>query len=114
MVIQDSLVARVDKFIRKLRSEMNLEEYIFSVTKSKTTNSLYVAVISYVQKERIRLTYRFSDHGNSKVKTKIVCRTTSFKFIERKILRMIKKVKRMRCEKQFELLERKRDEKNGR
>ena len=99
MIIQDSLITRIEGHIEKLKKEQDLADFIFKISKSKSTNSIYIQVYSYVDKEQIRLSYRFSDHFNSGVKTKIVTKSMSFDFIERKIQKMILDMKKIRLKK---------------
>mgnify|MGYP000970944924 CR=1 FL=1 len=108
MVIQDELVTRVEEFLDKLRKEPQNKHLTFSCHKSKSTNSLYVDVISFIDGHRLKFSYRFSDHYNSKVKTKIMVKHTKFGFIERKVYTMIKQMKAARYKKWCQLESRKR------
>ena len=108
MVIQENLIERVEAYVDTLRQQKKYENYLFKVRKSKTTMSLYVQIFSRINGEMIRLTYRFSDHKNSKVKTKVLTKNTSFTFIERKIKAMLKSMQRIRYEKWSEAEARKR------
>jgi hypothetical protein len=99
VIIQESLITKIEKYIEKLKREQDLADFTFKVSKSKSTNSIYIQIYSYVDKEQIRLSYRFSDHFNSGVKTKIVTKSMSFDFIERKIQKMISEIKKIRLKK---------------
>lgn len=96
MVIQPELVRRVEDYVDSLRKQKKYEHILFTVKQSKTTRSLYVQLFSRMNGQMIRLTYRFSDHLNSKVKTTVIKKTTSFKLIERKINAMLKSMKKIR------------------
>lgn len=92
MIIQDSLIDKIDKFIRKEQHKRDIGHITFKITQSKSTNSIYVKAYSYYEGERIQSTFRISDHLNSNIDTKLVHKHTKFSFIERKILSMIKRI----------------------
>lgn len=108
MIIQDALVERIQRFADSEKKKQKLSDYYFKIRKSNTTNSIYVQLYSFIDGETLRISYRFSDHKNSDVKTKLVCKNTNFKFIERKILYMIKSMQLKRYNKCMEIINRKR------
>lgn len=104
MVVQDELMIRIEKFIKRQKQIRNWDHIEFKVTKSKTTNSIYVKAISYWEGERIQSSYRISDHRNSKVTTKVLAKNTKFSFIEKKIVGLVEKIDRIRFRKKLEQL----------
>ena len=72
---------------------------IFKVTSSKTTNSFYIKVYTYLDDEKISASYRVSDHLNSKINTKLVAKHTKFSTITNNIDKLIEKVNKIRTKK---------------
>lgn len=99
MKIQENLIIRIEKYIRKIQQEQDLSQFRFKITESKTTNSIYIQVSTVINHIVYKEQFRVSDHGNSKVKTKIVCKSTDFGLIIRSIEKMIKKLKDKRLGK---------------
>jgi hypothetical protein len=96
MIIQQELYERIEKLINSKKTNKKNEDIVIILSKSKTTSSIYITVLSAYEEEKIRIKYRISDHHNSKVKTKVVRRATTFNFIERKLDSMIKRVRTIR------------------
>ena len=96
MFSQEELTKKIENFITQEKTKRDLSDLSFKVLKSQTTNSIYVTVRSYVNNEDIKISYRFSDHKNSKVKTKIVKGKIDNDFIAKKINLMIKQVRYIR------------------
>lgn len=102
MIIQDSLIRKIEVYVEFLRRQAKNEHLIFKVSTSKTTNSIYVKVLTFLGEEKIQASYRISDHLNSKVSTKLVAKHTKFTTIERNIDKLIEKVNKLRTKKVLE------------
>ena len=96
MIIQDALISRIEQYIEKLKKERELDRIEFRVSKSQSTSSTYITLISFVEGERIKLQFRISDHYNSKVKTKILKKNTKFTLIEKEIKMLIRRTNKIR------------------
>lgn len=96
MIIQEQLYKRIEGLINSKRNNPKYNDVRFKLSKSKSSNSIYMTVMTMVQDNHIRIKYRISDHYNSRVKTKIVRRSTTFKFIERKLNSMIRQARLIR------------------
>lgn len=102
MIIQDSLIRRIEVYVESLRRQAKNEHLIFKVSRSNTTNSIYVKVLTFLDEEKIQSSYRISDHLNSKVNTKLVAKHTKFTTIQRNIDKLIDKVNKLRTKKVLE------------
>lgn len=102
MIIQESLIKRVELYVESLRKQARNEHLFFKVTKSNTTNSFYIKVYTFLNDERISASYRVSDHLNSKINTKLVAKHTKFSTITNNIDKLIEKVNKIRTKKIFE------------
>jgi len=102
MIIQDSLIRRVELYVESLKKQARNEHLFFKVTSSKTTNSFYIKVYTYLDDEKISASYRVSDHLNSKITTKLVAKHTKFSTITNNIDKLIEKVNKIRTKKILE------------
>lgn len=99
MKLQEELVEKIEKYIRKIQQERDLSKFRFSVKESKTTNSIYIQVSTLINHRVYKEKFRISDHRYSNVKTKLVCKSTTFDLIIRSIDKMIKKLENKRLGK---------------
>ena len=104
MIIQDELITRINHFIEVERTKQDLSDLFFKVKKSKTTNSIYITVYCFVEEEKISSSFRISDHYKSRVDTKVIRKATNFHYIERKILSLIEHTRKIRFEKNMQLV----------
>jgi len=109
MKIQQSLVERIESHIRKLQNEKDLSQFKFRVSKSNTTNSVYIQASTKVDTIIIRRSFRISDHRNSKIPTKIVCKSTNFTLIKRRIEGLIKQLEEKRLKMSFDVIQSKQN-----
>jgi hypothetical protein len=105
MIIQESLYQRIESLINRKRKDKSYSDIIFGSDKSNTTKSFYIWVKTYANNEEIRMSFRFSDHRNSQVKTKVIKRTTNFSYIERKLEFMVSRAREIRYEKLIKTIE---------
>jgi hypothetical protein len=96
MIIQESLYKRIESLIERKKSDPKNEDIKFKLSKSNTTNSIYILIYTYAQNEQIRIKFRISDHYNSEVKTKVLKKATNFSYIERKMDQMISRARSIR------------------
>lgn len=96
MVLQDALVNRINKYIEKLKKQRDLSHIYFKVSASKTSTSIYIQMYSFVDDEKIRVSFRLADHYKSRIKTKILKKHTKFHLIEREIDSMIARINKKR------------------
>lgn len=96
MIIQEQLYKRIEGLINSKRNNPKYNDVRFKLSKSNSSNSIYMTVMTIAKDNHIRIKYRISDHYNSEVKTKVVRRTTNFNFIERKLDLMIKQARSIR------------------
>lgn len=96
MIIQESLCQRIENLFNRKRNDKSFDDIKFDVKQSKTTKSIYITVSTKIDGERFRNTFRISDHGNSKARTKVVKSSTRFDYIERRVNTMVKIVREMR------------------
>jgi len=99
MIIQESLIKRINNFIEQEKKKKDLSDMNFKVTKSKTTNSIYIIVSTMANRKKVSVRFRISDHYNSKCETKVVRKKTNFNFIKEKIRFLIKKAREIRYKK---------------
>jgi len=101
MKIQESLIQRIEGYIKQLQREKDLSEYRFKTHQSNTTKSIYIRVSTKVNGKILRRSFRISDHRNSKIPTKIVCKSTNFTLIKRRVKGLITALEKRRLEESF-------------
>lgn len=96
MIIQESLIERIKSYIEQLKRENALSDCKLKVVESKSTKSIYVVASTKVNDKTLVRRFRISDHRNSKIPTKIICRATNFELIRRRIKSLIKELEKKR------------------
>lgn len=104
MKIQESLVQRIEGYIKQLQQQKDLTEIKFKVKSSNTTKSIYIQASTRINGKIIRRSFRISDHRNSKIPTKIICKSTNFTLIKRRIEGMISSLEKKRLEESFNVI----------
>ena len=94
MKLNSELYNRIEKQIHICNEKY--EDVEFDIKKSNTTNSIYIQAYNKANEIPVKLSYRFSDHRNSSVKTKIISKNTKFSYINRVIDKMVKDVRNIR------------------
>ena len=94
MKLCEGLYDRIKNMIKIYNN--TYEDIQFDVKHSNTTNSIYLLAISNDNGITIKKKYRLSDHKNSRIKTKIIAKSTKFSYIERLFESMARDVRMSR------------------
>lgn len=90
MILNDYLLSSIKKVVN---NKINIDKSVrLEVKKSKTTNSIYVIASTEVLGNKITKEIRFSDHGNSKIKTLMIKKETNFELIIKLIKRLVRDI----------------------
>jgi hypothetical protein len=93
VIIQESLIERVEGYLTQLRNSKKYEDLYFKLIKSKTTKSFYIKVLTKAGDEMVCKILRISDHHNSKFETKVISKNMNFTTIKRRIISTLQKTR---------------------
>lgn len=108
MILQESLSKRIEGYVKEQQVKKDLSDLNFVVYQAKRTKTVYIKVFTFVGEKKVKLTFRISDHLNSRAKTKLISKNMNFNQIKGKINRMIKDIRAVR----YQLLLNSLNEKN--